>query len=167
MESSFPRDEGRFKVLPTEREYDLICNDIDTAVRHGWDVRLGGLYGVVRRRRRKGQPKLPGKRTVHVPSKCEIPRGYGTIKSKSWRLQVIKGRPITPHTKHVLRKISRTSARGYHVVLTTINGERVSRMFTTQEYKVRLRQDYEQALEGLLREVPGACESDLGMAHIM
>ena len=167
MESAFPRDEGRFIVLPVESEYDLMCAEIDTAVRHGWDVRLGGLYGVERRRRRKGKPKMPGKRTVHVPSKCQIPRGYGTVKGKSWVKRVIKGRPITPHTKHVLRRISRSVARGYHVVLTTVNDERVSRMFTTQEYAVRLRQDRLQALQELQRLVPGALEHDLGFVFKM
>ena len=115
MESAFPRGDGRFEVIPVEREEELICEDIDEAVKRGWNVRLGDLYGVVRRRRRKGGKKLAGKQTVRVPGKCEIPRGYGTVKGKSWRLRVIKGRPITPHTKHVLRRISRTVARAHHV----------------------------------------------------
>ena len=80
MESAFPAGDGRFDVIPAEREEELICGDIDEAVKCGWDVRLGDLYGVVRRRKRKGGKKLPGRRTVHVPGKCEIPRGYGTVK---------------------------------------------------------------------------------------
>ena len=165
MESAFPAGDGRFHVIPAEREEELICDDIDEAVKCGWDVRLGDLYGVVRRRKRKGGKKLPGRRTVHVPGKCEIPRGYGTVKGKSWRLGVIKGRPITPHTKHVLRRISRTVARAHHVVLTTINHERVSRMFTTQEYKVRLRQDRLRAWKELQQLVPGALLRDVGFIH--
>ena len=165
MESAFPRGDGRFEVIPVEREEELICEDIDEAVKRGWNVRLGDLYGVVRRRRRKGGKKLAGKQTVRVPGKCEIPRGYGTVKGKSWRLRVIKGRPITPHTKHVLRRISRTVARAHHVVLTTINHERVSRMFTTQEYKMRLRQDRQRAWKALQLLVPGARIYDVGFIH--
>ena len=134
MESAFPREDGRFEVLPVEQEYDLMCADIDAAVSNGWTERLGDLYGVVRRRRRKGKTKLPGRRTVHVPDKCEIPRGYGTIKGKSWRLRVVKGRPITPHTRHVLKRISRPAARGHHIILTQISASSdtwVARMYTT------------------------------------
>lgn len=144
MESAFPREDGRFTVLPVNQEYDLMCADIDTATSKGWTERLGGLYGVMRRRRRKGKPKMPGRQTVHVPDKCEIPRGYGTIKGKSWVQRVIKGRPITPHTRHVLKHISRTCARGHHIILTQISesseegGTWVARMYTTQEYKRRL-----------------------------
>lgn len=165
MESAFPRGDGRFTVLESDAEYELMCADIDAAVAQGWTQRLGDLYGVVRRRRRRGQPKLPGKRTVHVPKTCQVPRGYGTIKGKSWRLQVIKGRPITPHTKHVLKHISRTIARAHHVLLTSINNERASRMYTTQEYKVRLKQDLQRTLCELQRLVPELVLSDVCFVH--
>lgn len=167
MESAFPSGDGRFTVLPVEKEYELICGDIDEAVRAGWHGRLGDLYGVVRRRRRRGGKKLPGKRTIHVPKRCQIPRGYGTIKGKSWVKGIIKGRPITPHTLHVLRRISRTVARAHHVVLTAINHERVSRMFTTQEYKVRLERDRQVVFESLKKLVPGALLRDVGFVHTM
>ena len=167
MESAFPSGDGRFTVLKAEREYDLICEDIDHAVAKGWAPRLGDLYGVVRRRRRKGGKKLSGRRTVRVPDKCQIPRGYGTIKGKSWRLKVIKGRPITPHTRHVLRRISRTVARAHHVLLTSVNNVRVSRMYTTQEYKGRLRSDRLRVWQELRKAVPGMPLRDVCFAFRM
>ena len=163
MESAFPRGDGRFDVLPVEREYELMCEDIDTAVRKGWTARLGDLYGVVRRRKRRGGKKLPDRRTVHVPAKCQIPRGYGTIKGKSWLKGVIKGRPITPHTLHVLKHISRAVARGHHVILTQISEGSdtwVSRMYTTQEYKRRLVTPSARMLDEMQRA--GVSQADIG-----
>ena len=167
MESAFPSGDGRYVVLPAEREDELICKDIDHAVDQGWAPRLGDLYGVVRRRRRKGGKKLSGRRTVRVPAKCQIPRGYGTIKGKSWLKQTIKGRPITPHTRHVLRRISRTVARAHHVLLTSVNDTRASRMYTTQEYKGRLRSDRLRVWQVLQQQVPGMPLSDVCFAHRM
>ena len=163
MESAFPRDDGRFTVLPIKREYELMCGDIDAAVSKGWTTRLGDLYGVTRRRKRKGGEKLPGRRTVHVPDRCEIPRGYGTIKGKSWLKLVVKGRPITPHTKHVLRRISRNVARAHHAILTQISDDAGARMYATQEYKRRLAGASERMAEELRRA--GVPPADIGFVY--
>ena len=59
---------------------------------------------------------------------------------------MIKGRPISPHTKHVLKRISNRAGRAYLVVQQkiTMQGERKqpARMYTTSEYKKRLLQDF-------------------------
>ena len=94
-----------------------------------------------------------------------MPRGYGTIKAKSWLAGIVKGRPITPHTKHVLKRMSNTVARAHHVMLTSINVDRVARLYATQDYKWRLLGDA-QALQD---ELPGedVAAGDLGIAHML
>ena len=77
----------------------------------------------------------------------------------------MKGRPITPHTKHVLKRMSNTVARAHHVMLTSINVDRVARLYATQDYKWRLLGDA-QALQD---ELPGedVAAGDLGIAHML
>ena len=145
MESAFPRDGDRYIELDPEAEHELIQADIDHAVAAGWE-KLGDFYGVQWRmdKRDKAKKKSRRRRQRRVPGNCEIARGYGTIKGKSWRVlprkrrkrgrpprRKVKGRPITPHTKYVLKRISNTVARAHHVLLGAVNNKRVTRMYTT------------------------------------
>ena len=123
MESGFPRTGGRYKVLArgkdvAQKEQELMQKCIDKVNTENWTL-LAPLYGV-----RKSTSKV-------VPDRCCVPAGYATIKGKSWIAMIVKGRPITPHTRHCMKRISNTVARGYHVVLISINSERVTRMWTT------------------------------------
>ena len=140
MESAFPRDASSYKVVHTP-EVELLQRTIDACVSKGW-TKLARLYGV---QRVKGG---------FEPVRCAVPAGYGTIKHKSWAAEVVKGRPISPHTKHPMKIISNTVARAYHVCLLCVNTERVSRMFTTQEYKGRVATD-QQRVRAKLRELTG------------
>ena len=144
MESAFPRDGDRYILLDPDDEPELIQGDIDHAVTAGWEA-MGDLYGVEWRADRRRTKKKRGRRKQRrVPGKCEIARGYGTIKGKSWRpipckhrkrgrppRRKVKGRPITPHTKYVLKRISNTVARAHHVLLGAVCNKRVARMYTT------------------------------------
>lgn len=125
----------------TDTDEEVMQRCIDQCVREKW-TEIGDLYGCVRR-----GGKL-------VASTCSVPCGYGTIKHKSWAAQIVKGRPISPHVKHVMKRVSNRCARGYHVVLTNINTERVARMFTTQEYKERVQSD-QQRIQKELRVLTG------------
>ena len=128
---------GRYTVV-NDTDTEVMQRCIDQCVTESW-TDLGDLYGCVRKGGRQ------------VPSACAVPCGYGTIKHKSWAAKIVKGRPISPHVKHVMKRISNCVARGYHVVLTCINTERVSRMFTTQEYKHRVVQDQVRVRDELRR----------------
>ena len=181
MHSAFPPGDGRYEVLAPEQEYSILCDEIDHAVQEGWE-QLGDLYGTELRTRRKGQPrtKRRGKRKkVRVPVRCEVARGYGTVKGKSWRAKpvpIVKGRPITPHTKHVLQRISNTNARAHHVWLCAINRQSIAaggrkatlaRMWDTREYKHRLHEARVHALEALQLLVPEATLQDVGLVWIL
>ena len=152
MESAFPRGGGRYEVV-TESDEQITQSLIDECVRRGWH-KMASLYGVTRQ----------GGKLRPRPDGCEIPCGYGTIKGKSWRAvpPVVKGRPISPHTRHVMKRLSNLIARAYHTVLVHINTEpHIVRMFTTEEYKVRLAQGFARvtrtlrALTGDPRAIPG------------
>ena len=80
------------------------------------------------------------------PVRCELPRAYCLPKLKSIvaalpglaATNMIKGRPISPHTKHPCKNVYNRVATGHHFMLTKINTQRVTRMWTTKEYKTRL-----------------------------
>ena len=114
--------------MVNKSDEEVMQECIDKCVSAGWED-IAKLYGVGRRARKIS------------PAACVVPVGYGTIKAKSWIAMIVKGRPISPHTKHVMKRISNMVARGYHVVLIHVNSERVMRMYTTQEYKGRLSAD--------------------------
>lgn len=128
---------------------------IDEAVTRGWTT-IAGLYGV---EKRGGKLR---------PARCELPQGYGTIKGKSWKADppVVKGRPISPHTKHCLKRISNAVARAHHTVLVNINTERVTRMFDTQEYRLRLASD-QARVTAELRRLTGDPTAIPGFVHGM
>jgi hypothetical protein len=140
MESAFPRDADSYVVVQTSED-EILQTTIDACVANGW-TKLARLYGVQR---------VAG---GYTPVRCGLPVGYGTIKYKSWRAEVVKGRPISPHTKHPMKHISNTNARGYHVMLLSVRTERVTRMYTTQEYKGRLAAD-QQRVRMELRRLTG------------
>ena len=140
MEAAFPRVAGKYKVVE-DTDCEVMQRWIDKCVREKW-TDIADLYGCVRK---KG--KL-------VPGTCTLPCGYGTIKAKSWKAAVVKGRPISPHVRHPGKRISNTVARGYHVCLTEVDTERVTRMFTTQEFKTRVQADQVRVTQAL-RAVTG------------
>ena len=150
MESAFPRAGDRFDVV-TISDDDVMQECIDQCVAEGW-TSIADLYGVERKR---------GKLR---PVRCSVPAGYGTIKAKSWLAQIVKGRPISPHTRHVMKRISNAVARGYHVVLLSINNERVTRMYTTQEYKYRVMEDQVRVRDEL-RRLTGDPTAQPGYVH--
>ena len=152
MESAFPRGADRYSV-EKRSEKEIIQGIIDGACALGLD-KVAALYGV----------KTQGGRVVNVRS--VIPVGYALPKGKMWGLQEIKGRPISPHTKHVLKRVSNRVGRAHHVVLTTINTMRQARMFTTHEYKSRLIQDYVRVLNHV-RAKTGDPELGVGSVHRM
>ena len=173
MHSAFPPGDGRYEVLAPEQEYSILCDEIDHAVQENWEE-LGALYGTELRSRRKGKPKPPrrgGRRAkVRVPGQCKIARGYGTIKGKSWRAKpvpVIKGRPITPHTHHVLKRMSNTSARAHHTWQCAINDTVLARLWETRNYKHRLEQARAEILVELQKLVPEAEPGDIGLMWVL
>ena len=137
MESAFERDLARYEVVQLSEE-TIMQKCIDKCIAEDW-TELGQLYGVVQR---KGKT---------VPDSCMVPVGYGTIKGKSWKLQIVKGRPISGHTRHVMKRISNRNARAYHTMLSSINTERITRMYTTQEYKHRIVEDQVRIQKELVR----------------
>jgi hypothetical protein len=83
-------------------------------------------------------------------------------------VNVLKGRPIGPHTRHPLKHVYNRNATGHHFVLTSIRtGQRVSRMWKTSEYPQRLAADH-AALQaqhyarggGKLKYVDDFCDLD-------
>ena len=71
---------------------------------------------------------------------CNLPRAYANPKLKTILAaqpglaakNMIKGRPISPRTKHPCRNVYNRSATGHHFVLTKIDTQRVTRMWTTK-----------------------------------
>ena len=140
MESAFPREEHRYDVVQCSSD-EIMQKCIDKCVAEKW-TDIAPLFGV-----RKRGGKL-------VPATCSVAEGYGTQKGKSWKAEVNKGRPISPYTKHCMKLISNAVARAYLTFMMKINTERVTRMFTTQEYTRRLVEDQKRIL-GVLRQLVG------------
>ena len=80
-----------------------------------------------------------------------LPRGYANPKLKSIRAALpgrsatnkIKGRPISPHTRHPLKNVYNRVAAAHHFLLTQINTQRVTRLWDTASYVTRLRDETE------------------------
>jgi len=78
-----------------------------------------------------------------------LPAGYANPKLKSIlaatagrkAVNSIKGRPISPHTKHPLRHVYNRTATAHHYLLTQINSQRVTRLWDTASYTTRLRDE--------------------------
>ena len=109
------------KTRKTEAE--ITQDQIRAFEAHNWG-RFGKLYGVTKQ----------GKVTT-----AKLPRVYATIKGKCLPegggiVTKLKARPITPHTKVVLKRVYNKVATAYLFVLTQIRQGRVSRLWTTQEY---------------------------------
>ena len=93
--------------------------------------------------------RLSGVDNHGKPVRCELPRAYCLPKLKSIvaalpglaATNMIKGRPIRPHTKHPCKNVYNRVATGHHFMLTKINTQRVTRMWTTKEYKTRLHNE--------------------------
>ena len=82
----------------------------------------------------------------------------------------VLGRPITPHTRHVLKRISNTSARAHHTWLCAINegaNRGLARLWETREYKWRLEQARERVLVDLQKLVPDARLCDVGFVKVL
>ena len=93
--------------------------------------------------------KLYGVDSHGEPVQAALPRAYANPKLKTIIAalhgraadNVIKGRPISPHTKHPLKNVYNRAATAHHFILTKISTQRVTRMFDTAEYKVRLHRE--------------------------
>ena len=93
--------------------------------------------------------KLYGVDPFGRPVNAALPRGYSNPKLKAILAAVpgrkasniIKARPIAPHTKIPLKNVTNRNATGHHFLLTQINTGRQTRMWATSEYPRRLRDE--------------------------
>ena len=124
-------DASEETVEKTERE--ILTQDIKIYHEKNWQ-RIAKLYGVD-----------PFGRPVNAA----LPRGYSNPKLKAILAAVpgrkasniIKARPIAPHTKIPLKNVTNRNATGHHFLLTQINTGRQTRMWTTSEYPRWLRDE--------------------------
>ena len=124
MAKTWPFEPARCKVVHQTEEEIMRC-DIRHYEAKGWS-RLARLYGCD---------------AAGNPGSARIPHVYILIKLKSWTQRVIKGRPISPHTKIPLRWLYNIIATAHAWMLGQITTQRVGRMFTTREYPTRLREE--------------------------
>eukprot|EP01050_Picozoa_sp_SAG11_P030838 SAG11_NODE_9298_length_924_cov_3.258182_1_plen_248_part_01 len=110
-------------------ENEILKREIDTYHRMGWQT-IADLYGV-----RNGDPHG-----------CCLPRTYALVKLKAilaakpgkHAVNVLKGRPIAPHTKHPNKHVYNRNATGHHLLLTHIRtSQRVTRLWKTSDYPLR------------------------------
>ena len=107
----------------------------------GWSS-VGKIYGETR------DGDTANRRSC-IPAAYAIPKGKA-IRAAEPGLKArntIKGRPIAPHTRHPLKNVYNRNATGYHLVLTSINVRRVTRMFSTDEYPLRLKRELAELQE--------------------
>ena len=93
--------------------------------RHDWD-RIGRLYGCDK----------AGNLTT-----AKLPRCYATIKNKcipdDGKIETLKARPISPHTKVPWKRVMNKVATAYLFVLQQVRHQRKMRLWTTQEFVPR------------------------------
>ena len=126
-----PADASEETVEKLERE--ILMQDIEIYKTKDWQ-RIAKLYGVD-----------PFGRPVNAA----LPRGYANPKLKAIlaakpgrkATNIMKARPISPHTKIPLKNVTNRNATGHHFLLTKINTQRLTRMWATTEYPVRLRDE--------------------------
>eukprot|EP01052_Picozoa_sp_SAG31_P027389 SAG31_NODE_2561_length_5481_cov_2.689335_8_plen_226_part_01 len=120
-----------------ETEQNILQNEIDTYHAKGWKS-IAQLYGV------KGDQ----------PDTCSLPLTYALIKLKAIEAaqpgrrvdNIVKSRPIAPHTKHPNKHVYNRTATAHHFMLTAIRttGQRVTRLWSTADYPRRLRNESAQ-----------------------
>ena len=131
MHLVWPSEPARCKVLENISEFDILYQDILHYHEQGWD-RLCALFGVDK----NGFPS----------DRSSVPRCYATWKLKAFLKQVLKGRPISPHTRIPLKLLYNLIASAHQFMLMCIRTGRVSRMFSCGEYATRLENEL-KALE--------------------
>jgi hypothetical protein len=122
MHLVWPAEPTRCKVLE-KSEFDILWEDIQHFHAAGWG-RLSRLFGVDS----DGFPSL----------RAALPHCYATWKWKAFIMQILKGRPISPHTRIPLKLLYNLIATAHQYILVCIRKGRVSRMFTCAEYARRL-----------------------------
>ena len=134
MRAAWPDEPMRCEVLPEGTTDDQIfAADLQKYNEMGWK-RIAPTFGVDVRGR---------------PTRCTLPQVYALIKLKAIlaaltglrATNTVKARPISPHTKILLKYVFNRMATAYHFALTKINTQRITRMWTTAEYPVRLRDE--------------------------
>eukprot|EP01050_Picozoa_sp_SAG11_P014553 SAG11_NODE_1805_length_4229_cov_1.746005_3_plen_406_part_00 len=145
MQKSWPSEPDRCTIVcgansteeaAAEAEAQIIAADIDTYRRAGWQ-RIAKLYGV----RGRGEQV-----------NCALPRVYALIKLKAILAaspgkranNVVKGRPIGPHTRHHLKHVYNRVATAHHFMLTMCRTRRVTRLWNTADYPRRLMEEHQQ-----------------------
>ena len=132
MKAAWPLENERCEVVySTEKQVNK--KQTQAYRDHDWQ-RIAPLYGCDN----KGNPS----------ERVQIPRVYATIKGKCLPeeggiVQVLKARPISPHTKVALKKVYNKVATAYLFLLTQLRNQRTSRLWTTQEYAKRVTGELE------------------------
>ena len=132
MAVAWPLEEERCEVVQCS-EKEVNKKQVEAYNNFDW-ARIAPLFGCDKR--------------GNVSERAQLPRVYATIKSKCLPdnggvVEVLKARPITPHTKVVLKKVYNKVATAYMFVLTQLRNQRTSRLWTTQEYLGRVTTEVE------------------------
>ena len=122
MHLVWPSEPSRCCTLD-KSEFDVLWEDVQAYNAAGWS-RLSRLFGADS----DGYPSL----------RTSLPHCYATWKLKAFLKQILKGRPISPHTKIPLKHLYNLIATAHQYLLMRIRTGRVSRMFTCREYAARL-----------------------------
>jgi hypothetical protein len=125
MNKAWPLEEHRCDLV-VDKTGKCIQNDMARVYqRRGWN-RIAPLHGCD---------------TQGRVVRAALPRVYATIKSKcipeSGIITELKARPITPHTKVVLKRVYNKVATAFLFVLRNITKQRTMRLWDTHEYVPR------------------------------
>ena len=94
MEVSFPRESDRYIVV--QQSENEVLQEMAKLYKHKKWWKIAALFGIDK------NCKVTG---------ATVPRGHAYLKGKVFKpedpkLRVVKGRPITPHTKHPWKRVS-------------------------------------------------------------
>ena len=133
MKVAWPLEKERCEVV-SDSEAEINKKQVQAYKDFDWK-RIAPLYGC--------------DKNGNVSERAQLPRVYATIKSKCLPEQggvitTLKARPITPHTKVVLKKVYNKVATAYMFLLTKLRNQRTSRLWTTQEYVQRVTTEVEE-----------------------
>lgn len=137
MRTAWPLEKERCSVVECS-EAEVHRAQVKAYQNNGWE-RIAPLFGCDRH--------------GTVSERAAVPRVYATIKGKcipaaGGAISEIKARPITPHTKVVLKKVYNKVASAYLYVLTQLRNQRTCRLWNTQEYVGRASRE----MAGLRRQ---------------
>ena len=127
MNKTWPMEPDRCEVLNAS-DQDIMSQDVKAYVAKGWS-RLANLYGCD---------------TDGYFTRAALPWVYVLIKLKSFTLRVLKGRPISPHTRIPLKRVYNLIATAHAWALMQITTGRTGRLFTTAAYPRRLDEELPQ-----------------------